>query len=283
MSTPGVNEMLVGATGSGKTYALRTLLDAGLEVFVLATEPGISASLGDTPSDRLHWHYIAPGSPGLEAMMDSANKINTMSLKSLSQLTDINKRKYHQFYDALSTLNNFKCDRTGKEYGSIETWGPDRVIVVDSLSGLNLMAMDLVVGSKPIKSPGDWGIAMDSLERLIVMLCTATRCHFVLTAHLERAHDEMTGGTKLLPSTLGAKLGPKVPRFFDDVIQCIYDTDGKWIWATQTLNVDTKARNLPYALKLPPSFVPVIESWKKKGGVIQPQPQETETATEAVT
>ena len=36
---PGVNEMLVGATGSGKTYAIRTLVDAGLEVFVVATEP----------------------------------------------------------------------------------------------------------------------------------------------------------------------------------------------------------------------------------------------------
>ena len=271
MSNPGLNEMLVGATGSGKTYALRTLVDAGLEVFVVATEPGIASSLGDVPSDKLHWHYVAPANPGLASLLDSAKKINTMSMKGLANLTDINKAKYGQFLDVLSSLANFTCDRTGEEFGSVETWDTSRVIVIDSLTGLNLMAMDLVVGAKPVKSMADWGIAMDNLERLITMLCTGVRAHFILTAHLEREQDEISGAIKLMASTLGKKLGPKLPRFFDDVIQAIRTEDGGWGWATQTLNVDTKVRNLPYQTKLPPSFVPVVESWKSKGGVI-PQP-----------
>ena len=283
MSSPGLNEMLVGATGSGKTYSLRTLVDAGLEVFVIATEPGIASSLGDIPPERLHWHYVAPANPGLSSLMDSARKINTMSMKGLANLTDINKAKYGQFLEVLSALANFKCDRTGEEYGSVETWDTSRAIVVDSLTGLNLMAMDLVVGAKPVKSMGDWGIAMDNLERLITMLCTGVRCHFVLTAHLEREQDVITGAIMLMASTLGKKLGPKIPRFFDDVIQCIRLDDGTWGWATQTLNVDTKTRNLPYNTKLTPSFEPVIHSWLTKGGVIpQPQPEETETLPRAV-
>lgn len=264
---PGINELLVGGTGTGKTYALRTLVEAGLEVFVLATEPGIASSLGDLPADKMHWHYSAPANPGLEALLQSATTINRMSFKALTGLNDINKAKYGQFLDVLNSLVNFRCDRTGQEYGSVESWDTDRVIVIDSLSGLSVMAMDLVVGAKPVKAPGDWGVAQDNLERLVMQLCTGVRAHFVMTAHLERLKDETTGGIKLMASTLGQKLGPRIPRFFDDVIQT-ERVNEEWIWATSTLNTDTKARNLPWGSKLPPSFVPVIETWKKKGGVI---------------
>lgn len=279
MSTPGVNTMLVGATGTGKTYCLRTLLDAGLEVFVLATEPGIASSLGDTDPERLHWHYVAPATPGFDALLDSARKINTMSFDMLTKLKEINKAKYSQYYEVLTTLANFKCDRTGREYGSVDSWDTGRVIVVDSLSGLNVMAMDLVVGSKPVKAPGDWGVAMDNLERLIMTLCTGTTCHFVITAHLEREQDEVTGGIQLMASTLGKKLAPKIPRFFDDVVQCKREAD-QFSWSTMTMNVDLKARNLPIQDKLSPDFTQIITAWKSKGGVIPAATvPETEPAT----
>lgn len=261
-SVPGVNVMLCGTSGAGKTHALRTLLDAGLEVFVLFTEPGMEV-LADTPSDRLHWHYVPPASPDFADMITSAEKINTMSIKMLSDLPDINKRKYTEFIDVLTTLSNFKCDRTGQAYGSVDSWGPDRVLVVDSLTGLSLSAMNLVTGSKPVKCLADWGIAIDNLERLLTKLCVDTKCHFVLLSHLEREVDEVTGGTSLMASTLGRKLAPKLPRFFSDVIHVKRSNDGKFIWSTVTANVDTKTRNLARKEDLPPTFVPIIESWKK--------------------
>ena len=73
-SIPGVNVMLCGTTGTGKTHALRTLVDAGLEVFVLFTEPGMEV-LADIPPEKLHWHYIAPASPAFADMISSAQKI----------------------------------------------------------------------------------------------------------------------------------------------------------------------------------------------------------------
>lgn len=261
-SVPGVNVMLCGTSGSGKTHSLRTLLDAGLEVFVLFTEPGMEV-LADTPSDRLHWHYVPPASPDFADMITSAEKINTMSIKMLSDLPDINKRKYTEFIDVLTTLSNFKCDRTGQAYGSVDSWGPDRVLVVDSLTGLSLSAMNLVTGSKPVKCLADWGIAIDNLERLLTKLCVDTKCHFVLLSHLEREVDEVTGGTSLMASTLGRKLAPKLPRFFSDVVHVKRSNDGKFVWSTTTSNVDTKTRNLARKEDLPPSFVPIIESWKK--------------------
>lgn len=261
---PGVNVLLVGASGAGKTHALRTLVDAGLEVFVLFTEPGMEV-LADVPSDKLHWHYIPPASPDFADMISSAQKINTMNIKMLSDLPDINKKKYTEFIDVLVALSDFKCDRTGQSYGSVDSWDSSRVLVVDSLTGLSLAAMNLVTGSKPVKCLADWGIAIDNLERLLTKLCVDTSCHFVLIAHLEREVDELTGGSTLMASTLGRKLAPKLPRFFSDVVH-VKKAGDKYVWSTQTANVDTKTRNLTSGDALPPSFVPIINSWRQSRG-----------------
>lgn len=257
---PGVNIMLLGDSGSGKTHAIRTLLEADLEVFVLFTEPGME-TLSDTPSDKLHWHYVPPASPDFASMIDSAKKINTLDFKTLSNLGDIDKRKCTEFIDVLVCLSNFKCDRTGQEYGAVDSWGSDRVLVLDSLSGLNISAMNLVAGTKPIKSQGDWQVAVDNLERLIIKLCVDTECHFVLTAHLERETDEVTGGVTLVSATLGRKLGPKLPRFFSDVIHVKRIVD-KFTWSTMTPNLATKNRYLPIKSDLQPSFAPIVKKWK---------------------
>jgi len=262
MSIPGLNVMLCGASGSGKTHSIRTLVEAGLEVFVLFTEPGMEV-LADIPGDRLHWKYVAPVSVGFKDMITSAEKINQMSFEALTKLPDINKRKYTEFIDVLNALCNFTCDRTGKSYGAVDEWDANRVLVLDSLTGLSLMAMNLVTGSKPVKSMADWGVAISNLESLLTKLCVDTKCHFVLTAHLERETDEVTGGTSLMASTLGRKLAPKLPRFFSDVIHVKRNAD-KFVWSTATSNVDLKARNLAIADNIPPTFAPLIDNWRKR-------------------
>lgn len=262
----GFNTLIVGATGTGKTYSIRTLVECGITPFVLFTEPGM-VTLGDLADPKVHWHYVPPASPTWDMMIDSASKINSMSLEGLAKLGGINKSGYGQFRDVLATLANFKCDRCGESFGDVTTWGPDRAIVVDSLSGLNIMAMDLVVGSKPVKSMADWGISMDNLERLINKLCADTRCHFILTAHLERETNEITGGVQLMASTLGKKLAPRLPRFFDDVVMCQRE-GAQFSWSTAATNVDLKSRNLPIAEKLAPNFSLIFEGWKRAGGTL---------------
>jgi len=267
-SMPGTKAILLGATGTGKTYAIQTLVDAGITPFVLFTEPGMR-TLGDVKCDKLHYKYIPPSSPSWDALHQSATKINSMGMDLLSKLKDINKKEYGQFLEVLTTMNDFTCDRCGESFGDVSDWQTDRAIVIDSLSGLNIMAMDLVVGSKPVKSMSDWGISMDNLERFINKLAGDTQCHFVLTAHLEREVDEVLGGVKLMASTLGKKLAPRLPRFFDDVIVC--ERKGtQFSWSTAAANTDLKARNLPIAENLPATFVPLVKSWEKAGGIIQP-------------
>ena len=258
VSHPGTKTLLLGASGTGKTHSIRTLVEAGLEVFVLSTEPGIESVLGDIPTEQLHWHYIAPASVGWAELQDSAKKINSFDMKTLSGLTDINKRKYTQWADFLAQCADFVDQRTGESFGDVTEWDATRAFVVDSLSGLSIMGMNMVVGSKPVKSQGDWGIAMDNLERLINKLVMDTKCYFVLTAHPEKEMDEVLGSQILTVSSLGKKLPPKLPRYFDDVI--LTKRDGKtFSWSTIDSGVDLKARNISWDANMKPSFVPIVK------------------------
>lgn len=268
---PGLKILLLGESGSGKTYSLRSLVEDNFDLFVLQTEPG-GTVLADLPEEHYHYHYIAPACPSWDAMLDSARKINTLSLSSLAKMEGINKGEYSQWMEVIQTLHNFKCDGCGKEFGDVGTWKSDRVLAIDSLSGLNIMAMDLVVGSKPMKSMADWGIAMDNLQRLIIQLTSAVKCHVVVTAHLEPERDEVTGRVLNMPSTLGRKLGPLIPRFFDDTINTVREGAG-FKWSTATPNTALKARDLPISDELRPSFKQIMDNWRKK----YPQPTGGET------
>lgn len=263
---PGVNVMLMGASGVGKTTAIRTLIAKGITPFCIFSEPGFDV-LGDTSADQLHWHYIPPAPQEWGAMIQGAKNVNLLSFEAITKLQDSKRSQYNQFVDLLEALNNFTCDRNHTAYGDVCKWGTDRAIVIDGLTGVGIMAMGLVVGSKPVRHQGDWGIAMQLTENVLQKLCTDTQAHFVLIAHIERETDEVLGGSKIMAATLGRKLAPRIPRFFSDVI--LADKTGtRFTWSTAAAGADLKARNLRLADGLPPDFGPIIESWQKQGGTI---------------
>ena len=269
--TRGFNVLLEGPTGTGKTFSLRTLIEAGVTPFCIFTEPGYEV-LEDIPADKCHWKYIPPASVGWDSLLESAQKINQMTYDSLSKLGGVNKQHYKQFMEVITNLHNFTCDRTGEEFGDVSTWGPDRAIVIDGLSGLSQMAMDLVVGSKPTKAMPDWMMAQDNLQRLLDKLSNDTNCHFILIAHIEPEKDEVTGGTQLMASTLGRKLAPKLPRNFSDVVLARRE-ESKFYWSTTNARADLKARNLPLSDTIEPSFKLMHEKWsaRRAAGTVQPQ------------
>lgn len=256
----GFKTLILGGTGTGKTTAIQTLPKLGFEVFVVFTENGMGA-LRKTDPAQVHWHYVRPAEFDIASMVDMATKINTMDFKTLAGLTDPNKRKHGQFIEFLNTLANFKCDRTGKTYGPIDQFGTDKVVVLDSLSGISLMAMSLVVGGRPTASEGDWGVAMSQVEKVVNNLCLGLPTNFVMMSHLERETDPVTGGQVLTASTLGRKLAPKLPRYFDDVIVSYREID-KFYWSTMYPNSDAKGRFLGLKDKAAPDFAPIVSAWR---------------------
>lgn len=264
---PGPNVLLMGDSGTGKTYSIRTLIEAGIKPFVIFTEPGMEV-LGDLPPDSYSFHYVTAPESNWAGLIDTAEKVNKFNFDMLTKMTDQNRGRYGQFVEVLSQCNNFVDSRTGEEFGDCSTWGTDRALVVDSLSGLSDMAMRLVVGGKPTRAMQDWMVAQNLLKSFLDQCTNQLRCTFVVIAHLEREKDEITGGTQIMVGTLGRALAPKIPLFFSDVIQTVRQGN-EFTWDNSGANITVKARNIPIAAKQPPSFVPLIESWKKRGGVIE--------------
>lgn len=272
---PGPNVLIMGDTGTGKTYSLRTLVDSGITPFVLFTEPGME-SLGkacaDLPAGSYHWQWIPPTVSDWSSLIKTAENVNKLTFESLTKMQDPNKRKYDQFIHLAQSANNFVDDQTGEVFGDCSQWGTDRAIVLDSLTGLSQMAMQLVVGGRPTRSMPDWMIAQNMVKGFLDMLTTSTRCWVVVISHLSRERNEITGGSELTVKTLGKALAPDIPLYMSDVVQAVRVGED-FYWDTAAANVATKARNLPISSKIPQDFGQIVASWKKAGGVFPSNPE----------
>lgn len=268
-SLPGLNILLMGPSGTGKTHSIGTLVDLGVEVFYLALESGMESLLGywtdksKPVPPNLHWHKLASANASFDEMITNAKQINTLNLDSLAKLSDPNKSKHNQFIKLLEALNNFPDDRTGEKYGSVMSWDQSRVLVVDGATGISDCAMSLVVGGKAVRNQSDWGIAQGQVEKITRMLCDNCACHFVLLAHVERETDVVLGGVKLMISTLGKALAPKLPAMFSDVILTERQGD-KWNWNTASPMADLKTRNLPISGSISPDFKQIFDKWNAR-------------------
>lgn len=266
--------LLMGPPGSGKTDSLATLLETGLEVFLLVIEAnGLDTFLDsiarrNLKTDRLHWKYIPPASPDLGTLMNMAEQISTKDFESLSSIkTGIGKEKAREYMTFLKALENFVDDKDGKSYGSVFDFDDSKVLAIDSLSGLNAMAMDLTIGYKPTASKPEWGIAMNLELKTLQKLCADLRCLFVLTAHIDKEPNEITGANTVTSAALGQKNSGKIARLFSEVVLTKRGKTGrefKWsTWETSSL-VDLKNRALPISDSIDPTFVRIWKAHQRR-------------------
>jgi len=263
---PGIKVLLIGGSGSGKTYSIRTLIEAGITPMCIFTENSFDV-LGDTPKEKLHWMYVPPSHDNVQSLLDVAGRISMMNADQLQKTHDMTRAQNNQYMPFLRALMQYKCARTGQDFGNVSSWGTDKCLVIDSLSGLTIAATKLAVGEKYAMTQPEFQIAMKTIENLINQICTGFHCHSIVTAHMERELDEVNGGVKIYASTLGRKLAPVLPRYFTDVILA-KRVGTKFLWDTADTQADLKARNAPIAAELPPSFSPLVTRWKARGGVI---------------
>lgn len=267
---PGINVLIMGPTGTGKTHSIGTLVDCGVEVVFFAFESG-AESLRGYWTDRekpvppnLKFCTVAPAKASWLEMAGSAKQVNQLSYEALKKTTDTARSKYDQFEQFLRNFHDVTTD-SGERLGSVDSWGTDRAIVIDGLTGMGVAAMAAVVGGKFDKAQQDWGLAQTMVENTLRRLCDACRCHFVLLAHVERELDPIGGAQKITVSTLGAKLAPKIPAMFSDAILSV--RQGKTFhWDTANALADLKTRNLPIADKIEPDFGAIISKWQSRGG-----------------
>jgi hypothetical protein len=159
------------------------------------------------------------------------------------------------------TLADWKED-DGTSLGNIYSWGINDVIILDSFSFLANIVQNNVLkfagraGGKP--QIQDIGAIQDALENVLETLYNpAVKCNVIVTAHLTRQADDLSGGLqKLMIATIGKKLGPKIPRYFNNMLLCEQKSENKIIkprLLTQaTFDVDLKTER-------PSAMQPVME------------------------
>ena len=277
----GSNTALIGPAGTGKTFSLRSLAQVeGLRPVVLFTENSADR-ISDLPSFK--WATVMPSSGSFSELWDVAKLVNTSSFKQLAAYSEgVNKQNYQRFMDLLVMLNSFVDVRSKENLGPADSWGPDTVLIIDGWSNINTMAMQLTVGAKPNPSEGEWGMAMQQCFNLMLLLTTGLKCHLIMIAHIEPELDPTTNLTVNMMSSLGRKLAPKLPKMFSDVILARRVGNGtEYDWSNTDLSAQTKAGLLPPTPSMTPSFVPLFEAWKAKGGIFSPTYAEAEVKGEA--
>lgn len=255
--------LLIGPAGTGKTTSLLTLIESGLKLRLLSTEPSAHGRLIMEAKKRnlditgkLDHQYVSPGVPKWESLIKSAELVNTLSLEDISKLRQgIARPDGGQWINLLKTIASFG------QLGDATEWDDTYAFAIDGLTGVSAMSRMLTVGLKPNPAPGEWGVMQGNILSLISKLCSDCGCFFILIAHVEREMNEITGSANLTVSTLGAKLAPKLPPLFTNVVYAKRD-GSRFYWSTADSNVDTKSGDLPLSTSLDPSFRPIIELYR---------------------
>ena len=316
---------LMGLGGTGKTYAIGTLVDwaaaNGFSIAVLFTENGLETLLGyfrdhgREPPACLYWHQQTTKPLSLKALMAAADAVGRLSYKALADSTDSNRGgENNAFWKILGSCSNFIDDRTGKHLGPVDLWGDDgsryfedidpntgetipkrliqaqatayaewqrqtkkygltpenefglrRIFVMDSLTETANAAMKMQIGSRPMASPGDYGVAQNNLMNFLRLLTQGMACPFVMTAHVDRETDQVTQSAKIMIKAIGKALATEIPTLFSDVIYATREGD-KFFWDTAAFGVDTKTRSLGYRSKIAPDFAQIFNVWAKRAG-----------------
>lgn len=272
----GPKIIVEGPAGSGKTYSLGTLVDwaeaNGREVFGLFTENGLESLLGywrdqGKPVPKcLHWHVLQVASLDLAGLISAAKDAGSLTYEGLTKQIDTNRARNNPWEKFLTVLTDFPDDRTGQKFGNVGAWGPERIFFNDSMSESANLCFKMQVGKKPVASQPDYQVAQQNFLNWLRWMTQNLRCTFVITAHVQRQVNELTGTTLIMTKAIGKALGDEIPQLFSEVIYARRE-GAQWFWDTAAANVDTKTRYLPINSKLAPDFRPIMDKWLERSKV----------------
>lgn len=230
-----VKLLAIGDSKSGKTGSLISLVEAGYKLRILDF---------DNLLDILR---------GL-VLKQCPDKIDNVEFRPLRD-----KRKHSAvgpiidgtpkaFIEGVKMLDHWKYkDDDGAEvdYGPPSNWGPDTILVIDSLSRLCDAAFDFRIpltpkGSKTgeIDLRATYGDAQDAIEHIIATLTSDSfAANVIVIAHVQYM-DLPDGSKKGFPQGVGQKLSPKIPQYFPSVILYTNKAGKRIIKTTSTQMID---------------------------------------------
>lgn len=196
-----VKLFFIGDSGTGKTGALVSLIEAGYNLRILDLDNGLDAlrawTLKRCPDKIKNVEYetvrdkykITNQGP----VIDGMPKAFTTSLKLMTKWSD-------------------ESDPAG--------WGENTIFVVDSLTAFGLAAFEWAKGMNPsAKDPRQWYFAaQQAVETTIAMLTGESFATNVIVISHVSYSELQDGSTKGFASSIGSALGPKLPKYLNTLV-----------------------------------------------------------------
>lgn len=209
-STNLVKLLLLGDSKSGKTGSLVSLVAAGYKLRILDF---------DNLLDILRYKV-------LEICPSSIDNVEFRSLRDKIKATPIGAAidgKPKAWIDSLKMLNHWVYDDV--DLGVPAEWGPDCILVIDSLSRWCDAAYDFHEVMVPKGKSGDYdgravyGNAQDDVEKQLASLTSPSfKTNVIVICH--GVYTELPDKTvKIFPQGVGQKLSPKIPTYFPNYVR----------------------------------------------------------------
>lgn len=240
-----VKLLLIGDAKSGKTGSLISLVKAGYRLRILDL---------DNLLDILA-NLIAEECPTLADQVEFRTIRDKRKMTAAGPIID---GPCKAFIDTTRMLDRWKY-RTDEgeeiDLGVPSDWGPDCILVIDSLSRLCDACYDWAESIMPrTKSGGEmdgraiYGNAQDAIESMLAMLTSDTfETNLIVIAH--GTFIELDDGvTKIFPQGVGQKLSPKIPQYFPNYVRYRNQGGKRTIQLTSDGNIDLANTN-PNAFK----------------------------------
>lgn len=209
--------LFLGDAKTGKTTALWSLVKAGYKLRILDLD-----NLLDALKERI-----------LAECPKEIDKVEFRTLRDKYKSTALGPAldgPAKAFVDSMKMLDHWKYEDT--DLGKPKEWGPDCILVLDSLSRLCDAAYDFHdMIAKPGKSGETdgraiYGQAQDAVEMVLANLTSKTfETNVIVICHGQ--YMQLPDGTsKIFPQGVGQKLSPKIPQYFPVYVR-LKNTAGK--------------------------------------------------------
>lgn len=231
-----VKLLLIGDSGTGKTGALFSLIDAGYKLRV--------------------WDYdnkIASGILPLLIKAKCPDKVSNIQFEALrdnmksSPVGPVIDGMPHAFTKGLALLDKWSDGTAPKG------WGPDYIAVFDSLTFLSDSVFNWAKGMNPsAKDPRQWFYSSQQMVEKVLGMVTAASFHtnVIVISHVHW-QDRPDGTMKGYPTSIGKAIGPAIPAYFENMALCQTMGGKRTIQTLPTALVDLKT---PAAFKMAPTM-----------------------------
>jgi len=239
--------LIEGDSGSGKTGALATLVRAGYKLRILDYDNGLE------PLKQ----FVLRDSPEMVENVEFRTLRDKLKSSPLGPVIDGNPKA---FIDGLKMLDRWKYSLDGNDVdlGVPSEWGPDTILVLDTLTFFSDAAFAFREPLAPKSRDGKYDMravykdAQDAVESVLALLTSESfRTNVIVNSHV-RYMDNPDGTKKGYPTSVGSALGPTIPRYFNSVALCQTSPGGKRTIQTQATAMLDLKNPKPFAMA--PSF-----------------------------